>query len=160
MTNTLTAIPDLPVPNGIKALSDWYPFGPDDNVSPARNFTVAEAALPLCDFTYMAILTVGGVQHDDGEIVSFVEIPEDIIDGHAPDSEVVRHLAAAEPLLSPMQAFELAESLEHLLHIYDNCCNACWDEIWIAATALRLAAGYLRGFRESNGMAAHDEELT
>jgi hypothetical protein len=156
MTEILTDIPNQPAPTGITALSDWYPFGPDENACPARNFTIEEVAMPLNGRTYMTTLFVGGMQHHDGEIVSFIEIQEDIVDGQAPDSEVVQHLAAAEPLLSPTDALELAHHLDHL----DPDCEMCRDEVWSATAALRFAVDYLRDFREANGMAAHDGELT
>jgi hypothetical protein len=161
MTETLTETPSLPTPDGITSIGDWHEHGSGDHAHTVRHFVVREVAIPLSFFTYMTWLTVGGEQFADGEIVSYVAIPDDIVVGSAPESWLVDYLADEDrSLLSVTDALDLAESLEHLTHTDELCCTACNDEAWAAAKALRYAAEFLRDWRELNRMAPHDEGLT
>jgi hypothetical protein len=160
---TLTETPDLPVPDGITWIGDWYMFGPEGHPStaPARNFAIDDMVLSLCGFTWITTLRVCGVQHHDGEIVSFIEIPEDLIadDGALP--EAIRDLLDdGHTMLSPAEAEGLAHHLERIAQAGQLCCSVCVDDFWILLKALHYAARYLRDFGDVNGMAPHDEELT
>ena len=99
ISDSHVVVVNLPVPEGIKWLSDWQSWNPDyPHEGLVRWFFVAEVALPVDRSTFMMTLDIVGRQHDDGQIVSSVLIPlipEDITDGTVPDGEVVRHLATA-----------------------------------------------------------------